>query len=106
MGSLIADVSPVAPGFLETGAEAPGHALKREAPYRAAGAAEIERRPETKRTPSASVCSSWLVPAGTLQESPGPYVTRSLPKTRVMDPSSTNRRASNPWACASRCTLG
>src|SRR4051812_38457114 len=46
------------------------------------------------------------VPAGTLQESPGPYVTRCSPQTSVMEPSSTNRRASNLWVCASRCTLG
>ena len=30
------------------------------------------RRPARYRTPSASVCSSCIVPAGTLQESPGP----------------------------------
>src|SRR3974390_3230181 len=47
-----------------------------------------------------------MVPAGTEQESPGLHVTRSSPKTSVMDPSSTNTRAPNSWACAPRCTLG
>lgn len=39
--------------------------------YAAAGSVFAERRPDTYRTPSASVCSSCIVPAGTLQESPG-----------------------------------
>jgi hypothetical protein len=40
--------------------------------YPAADACDAERRAARYRTPSASVCSSCIVPAGTLQESPGP----------------------------------
>src|SRR5215469_5808285 len=64
------------------------------------------RRPARYLTPSASVCSSCIVPAATVQESPGPYVQRSAPKTSVIDPSSTSSRASNSWACDPRCTFG
>jgi hypothetical protein len=40
--------------------------------YSAALACDAERRLARYRTPSASVRSSCMVPAGTLQESPGP----------------------------------
>ena len=44
----------------------------RDGGYSAADACDAERRAARYRTPSASVCSSCTVPAGTLQESPGP----------------------------------
>ena len=42
------------------------------------------------------------VPAGTAHDSPGPYVDRSWPRTRVRDPSTMNRRASKSCVCGSR----
>src|ERR1700730_5532268 len=53
-------------------AEARTDSHKRVECYSAADATAAERRPAKYLTPSASVCSSCMVPAGTLQESPGP----------------------------------